>query len=101
MAGITDKEVRALIAKAKASGKVATQADGMVPGLTLTASKTGVGSWVLRYRTGGKQKETTIGKFPAWGAADAREKARSCAGLLMLALTWLSKSGWPRWKPFI
>jgi integrase len=76
MAGITDKEVRALIAKAKASGKVATQADGMIPGLTLTASKTGVGSWVLRYRTGGKQKETTIGKYPAWGAADAREKAK-------------------------
>lgn len=76
MAGITDKEVRALIAKAKASGKVATQADGMIPGLTMTASKTGLGSWVLRYRTGGKQKETTIGQFPAWGAADAREKAK-------------------------
>jgi integrase len=76
MAGITDKEVRALIAKAKASGKVATQADGMIPGLTMTASKTGIGSWVLRYRTGGKQKETTIGQFPAWGAADARERAK-------------------------
>ena len=76
MAGITDKEVRALIAKAKASGSPATKADGMIPGLTMTASKTGIGSWVLRYRTGGKQKETTIGQFPAWGAADAREKAK-------------------------
>lgn len=76
MAGITDKEVRALLARAKASGKATTKADGMIPGLTLTASKTGLGSWVLRYRTGGKQKETTIGQFPAWGAADAREKAK-------------------------
>ena len=76
MAGITDKEVRALLARAKASGKVATQVDGMIPGLTLTASKTGMGAWVLRYRTGGKQKETTIGQFPAWGVADAREKAK-------------------------
>lgn len=77
MAGITDKEVRALIAKAKIAGKTLTQADGTIPGLTLTASKTGIGSWVLRYYVaGGKRKEATIGQYPAWGIADAREKAK-------------------------
>jgi integrase len=77
MAGITDKEVRALIAKAKSAGKTLTQADGSIPGLTLTASKTGVGSWVLRYYVaGGKRKEATIGQYPVWGIADAREKAK-------------------------
>lgn len=76
MAGITDKEVRALIAKAKREGRTATQADGYIPGLTLTASKAGTASWVVRYRTAGKQKEVTIGQFPAWGIADAREKAK-------------------------
>ena len=77
MAGITDKEVRALIAKAKREGRTATQADGFIPGLTLTASKAGTASWVVRYRTAGKQKEVTIGQFPAWGIADAREKAKA------------------------
>ncbi len=38
MAGITDKEVRALIAKAKREGRTVTQADGFIPGLTLTAT---------------------------------------------------------------
>lgn len=77
MAGITDKEVRALLAKAKTAGKTLTQADGYIPGLTLTASKTGIGAWVLRYYVaGGKRKEATIGQYPAWGIADAREKAK-------------------------
>jgi len=75
MAGITDKEVRALIANAQKEGKTLTQADGMIAGLTFTASKAGTGAWVLRYRIAGKQKEYTIGKFPVWGIADARKKA--------------------------
>lgn len=76
MAGITDKEVRSLIAKAKSEGRTATQADGTIPGLTITASKTGVAAWVLRYYAQGKRKEATIGKFPTWGIADARDKAK-------------------------
>ena len=76
MAGITDKEVRALISKAIREGKTVTQADGTVPGLTLAASKTGTGSWIVRYRIAGKQKEATIGQYPTWGIADARVKAK-------------------------
>lgn len=76
MAGITDKEVRSLIAKAKSEGRTATQADGTIPGLTLTVSKTGMAAWVLRYYALGKRKETTIGQYPTWGIADARDKAK-------------------------
>jgi integrase len=76
MAGITDKEVRALIAKALREGKAQYQADGTVPGLTISASKTGNASWYIRYRLAGKQKERTIGQYPVWGAAEAREKAK-------------------------
>lgn len=76
MAGITDKEVRALIAKALRDGKAQYQAEGTVPGLTISASKTGIASWYIRYRLAGKQKERTIGQYPAWGAGDAREKAK-------------------------
>lgn len=76
MAGITDKEVRAQITKAQREGKAQYQADGSIPGLTLSVSKTGTASWYLRYRINGKQKERTIGQYPAWGAAEAREMAK-------------------------
>lgn len=76
MAGITDKEVRGLISRAKSEGRTMTQADGTVPGLTVGAAKTGTASWVLRYYVNGKRKEATIGQYPTWGIADAREKAK-------------------------
>lgn len=76
MAGITDKEVRSLIAKAKSEGRTMTQADGTIPGLTVTVSKTGLAAWVLRYYATGKRKETTIGQYPTWGIAEARDKAK-------------------------
>lgn len=76
MAGITDKAVRSLLSRAKSEGKKLSQADGMISGLTLVATANGIGSWRLRYYVGTKQKEVTIGQYPAWGAADAREKAK-------------------------
>lgn len=76
MAGITDKEVRSLIARAAKEGKKLTQADGSIPGLTLVASASGKGSWRLRYYVGPKQKEATIGQYSAWGIAEARERAK-------------------------
>jgi integrase len=76
MAGITDREVRSLIAMAEKEGKKLTQADGSIPGLTLVASASGTGSWRLRYYAGPKQKEATIGQYPAWGIAEARERAK-------------------------
>lgn len=76
MAGITDKEVRSLTARAEKEGKKLTQADGTIPGLTLVASPSGTGSWRLRYYAGSKQKEATIGQYPAWGIAEARERAK-------------------------
>jgi integrase len=76
VAGITDKAARALLARAKAESKKLTQVDGTVPGLTLVATPVGTGSWRVRYYIGAKQKEATIGQYPTWGIADAREKAR-------------------------
>jgi len=76
MAGITDREVRSLIARAEKEGKKLTQADGSIPGLTLVASSSGTGSWRLRYYAGPKQKEATIGQYPAWGIAEARDRAK-------------------------
>jgi len=76
MAGIGDKEARALIVKGQKKGTRCTQADGTMPGLTLVATPAGTGSWRLRYYVGGRQKEATIGQYPTWGIREAREKAR-------------------------
>lgn len=76
MAGITDKEVRALISRAKKDERAATQTDGTVPGLTITVSAKGTAAWILRYSVSGKRKERSIGQYPTWGVADAREKAK-------------------------
>lgn len=56
----------------KAGAKVA-KSDG--DGLTFTLSQSGVASWVLRYRHGGKAKEKTIGRYPDISLADARRIA--------------------------
>lgn len=76
MAGITDKEVRALISVATKERRSTTQADGTIPGLTLTISQTGTASWVFRYYAHGKRKERTIGQYPVWGIAHARDEAK-------------------------
>lgn len=77
MAGITDKEVKSLITRAQREGKAQYKVEGTVSGLTVSASKTGIAAWYLRYRIGGKQKEITIGQYPEWGVADAREKGKA------------------------
>lgn len=44
-------------------------------GLTFTLSAKGTATWVLRYAINGKQKELTLGKYPAISLKDAREMA--------------------------
>lgn len=50
--------------------------DGGLPGLYLVVQPTGAKSWALRYRFGGKPKKVTVGAFPLFGLADARDEAR-------------------------
>lgn len=76
MAGITDKEVRALISLATKEESKLTKADGTIPGLTLKVLPNGTASWKLRYYVGASQKEATIGQYPTWGIAAARTKAK-------------------------
>jgi hypothetical protein len=45
-------------------------------GLTFTLSKSGTATWVLRYRSGGRARELTIGNFPDIGLAEARKISR-------------------------
>lgn len=76
MGGITDKEIRATILKAQREGRTITKADGQIPGLAISCTRTGTASWILRYRIAGRPKEYTIGQYSIWTAATAREEAK-------------------------
>lgn len=50
--------------------------DARTPGLCLRVTKAGAKSWIFRYRTpGGRQPRYTIGRCPAFGLKDARDRA--------------------------
>jgi integrase len=74
MGKLTDIEIRNWI---KAGKPISGKSDG--DGLTFTMSAKQAadksGSWVLRYRMGGKLREKTIGRFPDIGLKRARELA--------------------------
>ena len=73
---ITQPTINKLLKQAKQQDKETVEPDGTVPGLSFRVTANGIGSWTLRYYLGGKQKKITIGQYPAWGIADAREKAK-------------------------
>ncbi|MBS3936392.1 MAG: tyrosine-type recombinase/integrase [Sulfuritalea sp.] len=55
------------------AGKPVAVADG--DGLTFTLSAKGTAAWTLRYRTAGKRKELTLGRYPDISLTKAREIA--------------------------
>lgn len=55
------------------AGKPVAVADG--EGLTFTLSAKGTAAWTLRYRTAGKRKELTLGRYPDISLTKAREIA--------------------------
>lgn len=69
MGSLSDIQIKNWV---KAGCRVA-KSDGN--GLTFTQSESGVASWVLRYRFGGKAKEKTIGRYPDISLAEARKIA--------------------------
>ena len=50
--------------------------DGRMPGLYLIVQPSGAKSWALRYRHNGTARKLTIGPYPAFSLADAREQAQ-------------------------
>lgn len=53
--------------------------DAAFPGLYLVVQPSGARSWAYRYRAAGKPRKLTIGRFPAFSLAQAREKAGEAA----------------------
>jgi len=70
MGALSDVQLKAWV---KAGIPITGKSDG--DGLTFTLSKSGVASWVLRYRIAGKAKELTLGRYPDMGVKAARELA--------------------------
>ncbi|MDV4182950.1 site-specific integrase [Rhizobium brockwellii] len=50
-------------------------ADGGLPGLYLVVQPSGSMSWAIRYRFGGRPRKMTVGNYPLFGLAKAREQA--------------------------
>lgn len=73
MGTLTDVQIRNWIK----TGKAVAKSDGN--GLTFTMSVKQAeqkgGSWVLRYRLGGKARELTLGRYPDMSLTQAREQA--------------------------
>lgn len=78
MGKLTDVEIRNWIR----AGKPVAKSDG--DGLTFTMSAKQAaekaGTWVLRYRMGGRQREKTLGRFPDTSLKRARELATEDRG---------------------
>ena len=56
--------------------------DNLIAGFGLRATKAGAKAFVLNYHINRRERRYTIGKFPAWSAAAAREKASDLRRLI-------------------
>ncbi|MCF8512688.1 MAG: integrase arm-type DNA-binding domain-containing protein [Rhodobacteraceae bacterium] len=56
--------------------------DAAMPGLYLIVQHTGAKSWALRYRHGGKPRKMTLGPYPAFSLASARDEAAKALRML-------------------
>lgn len=68
---LNDKTVKAL----PASGTRQIVFDNQLPGFGVRVSGGGVKTFLLDYRINGRQRRYTIGKYPAWSVAAARDRA--------------------------
>jgi integrase len=59
-------------------------ADANVRGLFLIVQTSGVKSWALRYRAGGRARKLTLGRYPAVDLASARKLAKVAQGQIAL-----------------
>lgn len=66
--GLTTKTIESL----KPPSKRSEIPDPALSGLYLVAQPTGAKSWAFRYRSDGKPRKLTLGKWPIMGIADAR-----------------------------
>ncbi len=74
MTHLTDKLVRDLVTPPKGSQTI--ERDDLVTGFGVRRSSTGSTAFFLNYVIAGRERRITIGGYPAWGVAAARERAK-------------------------
>jgi integrase len=70
---LTERQVRA-IAPPEHGNRI--HYDGEIPGFGIRVTANGVRSFVLNYRSGGRERRFTIGRHPVWTVAAARLEAQ-------------------------
>lgn len=78
---LTDTELR----KLKGREQPFSVADG--EGLSIEVTPKGKKVWRLRYRLNGKHEKVTLGDYPAWGLAEARQWRGDCVKLAKRGLS--------------
>ena len=74
---MAEKITDALTRKATSQGKAQLIIwDDAIKGFGIRITKSGAKSFILNYRTGQKSRRITIGSYPDWKVAAAREKAK-------------------------
>lgn len=71
---LTDKLVKSL--PSPTAGNRITY-DSEVRGFGIRATKSGAKAFILNYRTSGRERRITIGSYPDWSVAAAREQAKT------------------------
>ena len=69
----TDRNLRAWLSAGPVNRGVG---DGLTFVASATSARQGKGSWILRFRIGGKQREKVLGRYPDLSLKDARALAR-------------------------
>ena len=75
MTKLTDKLVKAAPAPPPGRANAITY-DGEVKGFGVRVTQRGARSFVLNYRVGGRERRLTIGAYPDWPVAAARDEAK-------------------------
>jgi integrase len=65
------------VAKVKPKASRREIPDAVLPGLYLVVQPSGAKSWAVRYRFHGKPQKLTVGRYPAFELAKAREEAQA------------------------
>ncbi len=75
---LTEPKIRSEIAKAAEAGRRRDLSDAALPGLRLRLAAGGAATWALACRDPhGRMRRFPLGRFPAMGLAEARDKARA------------------------
>ncbi len=69
---LTDRTVKALKTPDK---KYQITYDNLIPGFGVRTTSTGAKSFILNYAVNGRERRFTLGKYPAWSVAAARNEA--------------------------